>query len=401
MTDFGRFDAIILGAGATGLWTASSLIQVGARVLVIHAPHEHGYSSTRNQGWLHSGGLYAVYKAQIVARDCAAGAQRIRAYAVRHDPSLIADAEFSYVFDSPQQADVAVDLCRGMDIDARRDKTQPELQSLFGHSVCSVSVPDAFIDTSRLLRILGAQLISAGLNVVTVRSLRDVRLRFDTDQWIISGSEFSASTPSAVIAAGTLIPEFLAVADSMSERADHLVFDVTETTVLGVPHLDLPAAVVCTNGGPHVIPYRSAQYSGMTICVPFDNQATEASSIHRPPDSAACERVLANIRAFMPGLGAAVDGGRWKFWYCCQKLIPAQAENRPDWRHNVFAPVAPGLYVAYAGKFTTAPVLAEHIAQRLDAGWSGNAYSLGQGSVDIADQPFLSERAGHLSFRKP
>ena len=54
----GRFDVVIVGAGAAGLWTANSLVAAGARVLVVHAPHVEGYSSTRNQGWLHSGALY-------------------------------------------------------------------------------------------------------------------------------------------------------------------------------------------------------------------------------------------------------------------------------------------------------------------------------------------------------
>ena len=44
------------------------LAAAGARVLVVHAPHAGGYSSTRNQGWLHSGALYAVFRAPGVTR---------------------------------------------------------------------------------------------------------------------------------------------------------------------------------------------------------------------------------------------------------------------------------------------------------------------------------------------
>ena len=104
----GRFDVVIVGAGAAGLWTALRLTEAGARVLVLHAPHRDGYSSTRNQGWLHSGALYAVFRAPGVTRECIAGSRAVVGFAERHDRSLIADAEFCYVLGSLEQAETAV-----------------------------------------------------------------------------------------------------------------------------------------------------------------------------------------------------------------------------------------------------------------------------------------------------
>lgn len=83
---------------------------------------------------------------------------------------------------------------------------------------------------------------------------------------------------------------------------------------------------------------------------------------------------------------------RRTFWYSCQKLIPAGAASRPDWRHSVLAEAAPGLWAAYAGKFTTAPVLAGRAAEVLGGLVPGTPGAPGQGTVDVADQPFRADR---------
>jgi hypothetical protein len=102
--------------------------------------------------------------------------------------------------------------------------------------------------------------------------------------------------------------------------------------------------------------------------------------------------VLGCVREHAPGL-AAMIGSRRTFWYSCQKLIPAGAAARPDWRHSVLAEAAPGLWATYAGKFTTAPVLADRAAQLLGGVLSGAPDAPGQGTVEVADQPFRADRA--------
>lgn len=384
-----RFDIVILGAGATGLWTAADLIDADARVLIVHAPHEEGYSSTRNQGWLHSGGLYAAFKAPTVAHDCILGSERIRAYAARVDPTLVSDPGFSYVFDTPEQAATAVARCTEMGIAANRCQFGSELQAFFGRPVPAVSVPDLFVDSSRLLRTLGRQLISSGLKVETVVSLLDIQFEFCNEQWTVNGPGFSVSSRAVVIAAGPLIPEIVhKLSASGLDVSTPPLFKVTETTVLCVPKLQLPSSVVCTNGGPHIISYRTGISGGVTICIPFDNQPAAVSSVHHSPDTVARERVMESVAAFMPGLAAVLEKSQAGFWYSCQKLIPTGADVQPDWRHNIFLSVAPGIHIAYAGKFSTAPVLAESVVRQLGGGWQSNSRSPVPSSLVIADQPF-------------
>jgi glycine/D-amino acid oxidase-like deaminating enzyme len=390
MTDLGRFDVVIMGAGVTGLWAAHDLIEAGARVLLVHAPHPQGYSSTRNQGWLHSGALYAVFRAPLVAGNCIMGSERIHRYAARRNPDVVIDADFSYVFDSPQQADAAVGLCLKMGIAARETETHAEVRELFGRPIFSVSVPDGFVDTSRFLRTMSDDLVARGVHVASVPSLPEVGLRFGGETWNVDEPSFSASGRSVVIAAGSLIPRVLDSVGKANEISAWPAYEATMTTVLAIPGLDLPSAVVSINGGPHIIPFRSARARGVTICVPFDNQPAAVDSIHRAPAPSACERLLANVEAFVPGLTNAIGKAQNRFWYSCQKLVLAQTKQRSDWRPNVFTSVAPHLYVAYAGKFTAAPVLAAHIAQQLDRTWLPDAHPSGRGAVVIADQPFCA-----------
>jgi hypothetical protein len=209
--------------------------------------------------------------------------------------------------------------------------------------------------------------------------------------WHVTAGGLAASAPSVVIAAGTLTPSLLAAAAAANGFLADMAFEVTQTTVLGIPGLILPA-VVCIGGGPHLIPHRTAEACGATLCVPFDNQPAHPGSVHRPPAAAARKRVLGCVREHAPGL-AAMIAARRTFWYSCQKLIPAGAAGRPDWRHSVLAEAAPGLWAAYAGKFTTAPVLAGRVAQLLGGSLPGAPCAPGRGTVYVADQPFRADRA--------
>jgi glycine/D-amino acid oxidase-like deaminating enzyme len=391
----GRFDVIIVGAGAAGLWTARRLTGAGARVLILHAPNRDGYSSTRNQGWLHSGALYAVFRAPGVTRECIAGSRMVLDFAERHDPSLIADAEFCYLFGSADQAEAAAAACREAGIGARPCGSRPQLQGLLGRPAWPVTVPDRAVDASRLLRALAGQAIAGGACAAAVPSLACAALRHAGGAWQVTAGGLRASAPSVVIAAGTLTPSLLASAAAANGFEAATEFEVTQTTVLGIPGLILPA-VVCIGGGPHLIPHRTAEACGATLCVPYDNQPGRPESVHCPPDAAARSRVLGCVREHAPGLAAIVESRR-TFWYSCQKLIPAGAASRPDWRHNVLAEAAPGLWAAYAGKFTTAPVLADRALQLIGGVQSGPSAAPGQGTVDVADQPFRADRASLVS----
>src|SRR5579872_4514904 len=60
---------VIVGGGIAGLSAAVRLAQAGLPVTLLETSQLGGAASTRNQGWLHSGGLYAI-DAPEYARTC-------------------------------------------------------------------------------------------------------------------------------------------------------------------------------------------------------------------------------------------------------------------------------------------------------------------------------------------
>src|SRR5215472_12629269 len=66
---------VIVGGGISGLSAAVRLSQAGLAVTLLEASQLGGAASTRNQGWLHSGGLFAR-EAPDHARACNAALQQ-------------------------------------------------------------------------------------------------------------------------------------------------------------------------------------------------------------------------------------------------------------------------------------------------------------------------------------
>lgn len=66
---------IIVGGGIAGLGTAAELSRAGLPVIVLEAATLGARASTHNQGWLHSGGIFACADLEL-ARTCWQSAQR-------------------------------------------------------------------------------------------------------------------------------------------------------------------------------------------------------------------------------------------------------------------------------------------------------------------------------------
>src|SRR5262245_18370680 len=73
-----KVDFTIIGGGCAGLFTAREIVKRDYSCAVFDRSPYSQFSSTRNQGWLQSGALYAIVKQFDVAEECAAACRIIK-----------------------------------------------------------------------------------------------------------------------------------------------------------------------------------------------------------------------------------------------------------------------------------------------------------------------------------
>jgi glycine/D-amino acid oxidase-like deaminating enzyme len=360
------WDCVVVGAGATGLWATRDLARHGVEVALIHLPDPSGYASTRNQGWMHSGALYTVFGTPDLAAANRAGARRIVDHVKAQGlDGCVGDDDFLYVFDDADAAGRAVSGCRAAGLDVHLVSDARPVDELTGGPSHVVVVPDQTVNTTLLLRSLADWVCRAGVTTLTARAPTDVGLRREGGAWTIRTGGEVLRAARVVLATGPAAPSMVA---ANVPTADVSAYRLTSTTVLSVAGVELPGAVVPIPRGPHVIPHRTAAgRPGFTVCVPFDNQPSTPDAIHRPPAAERRRAVLSAIDAALPGLAEVVASAPADdvHWYSCQKLGSAPQPDRPGWRHNTVDEVADGLWLAYSGKFTTAPLIGDDILRRV------------------------------------
>lgn len=413
MDDTRHFDVAVIGAGAAGLWACLELTAAGVDVLLVSAPDSSGYASTRNQGWLHSGALFALFDAQRNAEECRVGSRIIRSFAdglvAGHDrphphaSPIVHDLPFRYVFADSDDLEARASQCARAGIEVTPEDAS-DLSDLFGRTVQSLRAPDGVTDNSRLLRALATQARGRGLVTAQVADLPSLDVDPLADgSWRISGQGVRATVRQVVLASGPLGPRLVDRIDRRHGLDQRPALEVTRTTVLCLHETLSDAALICIDGGPHVVPFRSVDgRRGATVCVPFDNAPADPESVHVPPTRAEQGKVLDALDSHMPGLAAVVGtGGGDATWYACQKLIPSASAGRPDWRHNVLEALSPGLFLAYAGKFTTAPLLGRQVAEACTGTAPGSSApgSAPLGDVHVASQPFTRAATHQLVVR--
>src|SRR5215475_6557223 len=90
---------VIVGGGIAGLSAAVRLAQSGLPVTLLEASQLGGAASTRNQGWLHSGGAFAL-RAPAFSRLCRDSLERTLSFC----PECLepAAAPMAYLFSRPE-----------------------------------------------------------------------------------------------------------------------------------------------------------------------------------------------------------------------------------------------------------------------------------------------------------
>src|ERR1700674_3483911 len=105
-------DFAIVGAGVAGLWLSAELLRRGSRVLLIDYRLIGQFASSRNQGWLHSGSMYAALNGSTlpggVARVCLESNSRLKQFCRQHCPDAILKLEGAlFLFQDADKAESA------------------------------------------------------------------------------------------------------------------------------------------------------------------------------------------------------------------------------------------------------------------------------------------------------
>ena len=117
-------DVLIVGGGSSGLWLSHELSRLRYRTAVIEHGPFGGFASQRNQGWLHSGALYAAVMNEgrnvdlgdglkELAKECLKSSQHLTRFTSRHcKRSVNQKSECMFLYEDIAASDLAIDALR-------------------------------------------------------------------------------------------------------------------------------------------------------------------------------------------------------------------------------------------------------------------------------------------------
>ncbi|WP_158605617.1 NAD(P)/FAD-dependent oxidoreductase [Amycolatopsis panacis] len=349
-------DVAIVGGGVAALWLAALAARTKLRVALLTAGLLGSHSSTRNQGWIHSGSFYAANEAWTLAEHCVRGGADIDQLA-RSTPELIAGPRGECVLRDAEHLDLVTARLRRVGI-SHQLASAPAVNAsrLFrrGDAFPVLHTPDRAVDNSLLLDRLAFQARQAG--AVVVANSGQPELRRDGRQWCLREGDCEVRADQVVLALGTGLPTYL---KRWRPGTRHLLYASTTTRVVVVPGLGLDAPVLpLFDAAPTVVPvWHAGRVGGVTICVPFDNVRHSGSP--RPVTVELAQEVVDLCVRQLPGLADHLRENEESpiGIYNCEKLIiDGQQDGAEESRSFRVDRVEAGLYAFYAGKFTTASV---------------------------------------------
>ncbi|WP_174187364.1 FAD-dependent oxidoreductase [Nocardia barduliensis] len=164
----------IVGGGVSALWLALYAARSGLATTLVGIDRFGGYASTGNQGWLHSGALYAMNGAHELAAACRAGAEEVLRAADRAGALTSPDVVGAFVPGDDRQLDEGIRGLRTSRIafDVRDISEVRDAYLLYpDDKVRKVVVTgDRAIDTQLLIREMIEQVAGHGGRVATCRS---------------------------------------------------------------------------------------------------------------------------------------------------------------------------------------------------------------------------------------
>jgi glycine/D-amino acid oxidase-like deaminating enzyme len=360
---------IIVGGGVSGLSIASTLARCGFRVTVLEAARLGFGASSRNQGWLHSGGIFARENPRLAAM-CHSALQATLDFC----PECVEpDHEGMYYIFSRRglPPDDWVRSWQVAGIPAERWSVSDVVDQLPGMDPRQVydayRLPDRSIRPDVLLESLTRTAMQAGAEVRTQSPVTQL-LRCDGRvQGVVLGSGEVLQGGFFVLAAGTLGLKHLTetTVQPCGEQSEFTRVILKSHLVAIEPVVgQMPFCAVDAGGFNH-LPHRTTSIFGANRWRTVNNAADE--TVERTE----IERIWNEIQRFFPEVdretctavrawsGTTVQAMR------CDQVVPGQAPLPALIDHALEAPHFDNLITVHPGRATLWPQLADEVQRHV------------------------------------
>jgi glycerol-3-phosphate dehydrogenase len=356
---------VIIGGGIAGLAAASRLAQAGLPVTVLEASQLGGAASTRNQGWLHSGAVYAMQSPEYARKcqaaldqtlkfcpDCVEPQTEPMAYLFARPDTLVGPWKEAWKVAGIAAAELALDRVFAALPGLDRSRIQHAFQ-----------LPDRAIRLDVLLAHLAAAAQNAGAEIRTGTSAKSLHREDDRIAGVVTATGEEIAAQMVILAGGAsgfhLCAEFLEQraggqpAVEMISLKTHLVSYKPEVG-------RLPFCIPDADGFNH-IPHTPASVFGTGHW----DRLTQAND---DPDAIQVESLRRRIHAFFPALSPEAGGTHAWAGTMMQALRVDQIEpGGPLWPavidHARQAPHLANLLSIFSGRATLWGQLAEETRQ--------------------------------------
>lgn len=355
---WGRFifmyDLGILGAGSAGIAAAYVASTSGKLVAVFEAGHSPDFSSVRNQGWLHSGALYALQSSDIssIAQDCGKAFADITTLAGELSPASVGAKKGVAFFEDEVSVERMISAAEINDIYARRLSLREteEVFSIYGRSPLhryGVEISDTYIHNHSFLGALVRQCKMASCDFINVSGfLEGLELDWKGSQggWRIIHGDNEHFCRNLLVCLGPLIPEFVSRHLEMK-----LIHKIKSCHVAAVRVKAIDRIMISPSSGTSFINLAPCR-SGFTVnCGALD--ANSDSAMPEGVDSRSVFELSRLLRIHWPKLAEMIISEP-VVHYICKKLEIAEPAI-VDRRRVVLEEPVEKLHYFYPGKFTT------------------------------------------------
>ena len=352
----------VIGGGAGALWVTREAILSGFTCSLFGESPLASWASTRNQGWLQSGALYAGQGDIVTAEDCWIGSHELRGYA----PDAIESGVPSYfLFSTRSACEEFAGRCleRGIFVaETRIDAIRHSLGLGLGLSEAALRTRDAPMNSHAILSRVANEVVRLGATFNPCDP-RLIDLSHSGGYWVVECNGERAAFDFVILASGPYGPMFFHRNGFDTPPS----YPTTKIAVLSVSRqMRCPALLIGQPDAaftPNVVPF-SWGTGGFTVAL------TKADEPGDPGDEAAPEGAAEDLKSMTGNWYPELyDSSTPCTTHVCHKIGAGT-------RHYVIEEIEKGAFYFYPGKFTTSRLAARVMIGRLG------------GNASVSEQPY-------------